>query len=125
MSSEKPRKPFKKKRGHVTRCALLFPRGGGGELPADFTLLNYCLGLRLTQPSRIKYENKLFLINEDDLKGKPSLLFILSTLVFLLCFDFFTIVVLQYLLLCYTYLPSLLSDFSQAFKEENKEVSFS
>ena len=85
---------------------------GGGGLPADFTLLNYCLGLRLTQPSRIKYENKLFLINEDDLKGKPSLLFILSTLVFLLCFDFFTIVVLQYLLLCYTYLPPLLSDFS-------------
>ena len=44
----------------------------GGKPPADFTLLNYCLGLRLTQPSRIKYENKLFLINEDDLKGKPS-----------------------------------------------------
>lgn len=44
----------------------------GVELPVDFTMLDYCLGLRLTQPSRVKFAHKLFLINEDEFKGKLS-----------------------------------------------------
>lgn len=44
----------------------------GFELPVDFTMLDYCLGLRLTQPSRVKFAHKLFLINEDEFKGKLS-----------------------------------------------------
>lgn len=59
----------KEKRPHDPMCLIT---STGGELPVDFSLLNYCLGLRLTQPSRIKYEYKLFLINNDELKGKPS-----------------------------------------------------
>lgn len=39
----------------------------GFELPVD-----YCLGLRLTQPSRVKFAHKLFLINKDEFKGKLS-----------------------------------------------------
>ena len=42
----------------------------GGELPVDFTVLQHCLRMRLTQPSKIKHEHKLFLINEDELKSK-------------------------------------------------------
>lgn len=42
----------------------------GGELPVDFTVLQHCLRMRSTQPSKIKHEHKLFLINEDELKGK-------------------------------------------------------
>jgi len=44
----------------------------GGELPVDFTVLQHCLRMRLTQPSKIKHEHKLFLINEDELKGENA-----------------------------------------------------
>ena len=47
----------------------------GGELPVDFTVLQHCLRLRLTQPSKIKQAHKLFLINEDELKGKGQFSF--------------------------------------------------
>ena len=54
----------------------------GGELPVDFTVLQHCLRLSLTQPSKIKQAHKLFIINEEELKGKGqfsfSITFILS-----------------------------------------------
>ena len=59
----------------------------GGELPVDFTVcasgsVQHCLRLSLTQPSKIKQAHKLFIINEEELKGKGqfsfSITFILS-----------------------------------------------
>lgn len=53
-----------------------------GELPVDFTILQHCLRVRLTQPSKIKHEHKLFLINEDELKGKDQFSFSITYIYF-------------------------------------------
>ena len=41
----------------------------GEEVERGFTLLNYCLEKNISQPSRVKAENRLFLLSEEDLKG--------------------------------------------------------
>lgn len=64
---------------HAPICLIT---SAGGELPVDFTVLQHCLRLSLTQPSKIKQAHELFLINEEELKGKGqfsfSITFILS-----------------------------------------------
>ena len=62
-----------------------------GELPVDFTVLQNCLRVSLTQPSKIKHEHKLFLINEDELKGKDQFSFSITYIFF------FTLAVLSFL----------------------------
>ena len=59
----------------MPRDPICLITSAGGELPVDFTVLQHCLRFTLTQPSRIKQAHKLFLINEDDLKGKGQFSF--------------------------------------------------
>ena len=42
----------------------------GEELPDDLTLLEHCVLRKITQPSRLKLEERLFVIGEEDLTGE-------------------------------------------------------
>ena len=44
----------------------------GEKLPKDLNLLDHCVSLKITQPSRLKLEERLFVIGEEDLTGECS-----------------------------------------------------
>ena len=54
---------------HLPPPPLILVTYSGDEVPKESTLLDHCATFKISQPSRLKSSQKLFIISKDDLTG--------------------------------------------------------